>query len=139
MVNSLLVITQAVLDSLPEAVVVFDTANRVVYVNGPARRVLGLDSGELPEGVAMLTELERRGARLAPLWVEGEKLGEVVFLPVEQDAAGATLAERERETILATLNATCWRLGESARRLGISRTTLWRRLNAYGLKRQGRS
>jgi len=33
------------------------------------------------------------------------------------------------------LEATSGRLAEAARRLGISRTTLWRRLKSYGLDR----
>ncbi len=45
-----------------------------------------------------------------------------------------TLAERERQAIIDTLQRTSGRLAEAARRLGISRTTLWRRLKAYGLR-----
>jgi transcriptional regulator of acetoin/glycerol metabolism len=44
----------------------------------------------------------------------------------------STLAERERQAIIEALAATGGRLAESARRLGISRTTLWRRLRTYG-------
>jgi transcriptional regulator of acetoin/glycerol metabolism len=51
-------------------------------------------------------------------------------------ATGAkTLAERERQAILDTLEGTSGKLAETARRLGISRTTLWRRLRAYGIDR----
>src|SRR2546422_2518332 len=64
------------------------------------------------------------------------ELGEVVFLP---GASGdsPTLAERERQAILDTLEVTHGKLAETARRLGISRTTLWRRLRAYGLRPDG--
>ena len=37
---------------------------------------------------------------------------------------------------LDTLEATQGKLAETARRLGISRTTLWRRLREYGLKQK---
>ena len=59
-------------------------------------------------------------------------LGEVVFLPRAEQPR--TLAERERQAIVDTLQRTSGRLAETARRLGISRTTLWRRLKAYGLR-----
>ena len=45
--------------------------------------------------------------------------------------------ERERQAILDTLQVTHGKLAETARRLGISRTTLWRRLRAYGLRPNG--
>lgn len=126
------------MDSVAEAVVVFDTAGRVVFVNEPARRVLRGDEEDLAGTEVLLPRLGRLGARVVPLWVEGEKLGEVVLFPIGNRVSRGTLAQREREAILATLDATGWRLTECARRLGISRTTLWRRLNAYGLKRDRR-
>src|SRR2546425_1202495 len=46
-------------------------------------------------------------------------------------------AGRERQAILDTLEVTHGKLAETARRLGISRTTLWRRLRAYGLRPNG--
>ena len=54
-------------------------------------------------------------------------------------AGPTTLAAREKEAIVKTLDAHGWKLAETARHLGISRTTLWRRLKAYGLHRDGRS
>jgi len=50
-----------------------------------------------------------------------------------------TLADREKEAIVRTLDSHGWKLAETAKSLGISRTTLWRRLKAYGLHRDGRS
>ena len=53
-------------------------------------------------------------------------------------AAPATLAANEKQTILDRLETTGWKLTETARQLGISRTTLWRRLKEYGVRRDGR-
>ena len=72
------------------------------------------------------------GGRPAALRSNGTALGEAVFLPQGDEAR--TLAERERQAIVDTLQGTSGRLAETARRLGISRTTLWRRLKAYGLR-----
>jgi two-component system response regulator HydG len=49
------------------------------------------------------------------------------------NAALPTLAEVEREHIVSVLEAAGGSAGEAARALGISRTTLWRRLKALGL------
>ncbi|MND07122.1 DNA-binding transcriptional regulator DhaR [compost metagenome] len=46
-----------------------------------------------------------------------------------------TLAERERQDIEGALAEAGWQLAVAARRLGISRTTLWRRLKQYQLTR----
>ncbi len=40
----------------------------------------------------------------------------------------------ERERICAALEATGWNKGEAARRLGLSRTTLWRRMRDLGIR-----
>jgi transcriptional regulator of acetoin/glycerol metabolism len=53
--------------------------------------------------------------------------------------AATTLAAREKEANVKTPDAHNWKLAATARHLGISRTTLWRRLKAYGLHRDGRS
>ncbi|MBI5234605.1 MAG: sigma-54-dependent Fis family transcriptional regulator, partial [Deltaproteobacteria bacterium] len=44
------------------------------------------------------------------------------------------LKELERETILRTLDETGWKYTESARRLKISRTTLWRRMKGLNIE-----
>jgi transcriptional regulator of acetoin/glycerol metabolism len=55
------------------------------------------------------------------------------------EAGSDTLAERERRAILSTLDTTGWKFAAAARMLGISRTTLWRRLRRYGLRRNDRA
>ena len=61
---------------------------------------------------------------------DAQSLGEAAILP---QAGASTLAERERQAIADTLQDTSGKLAETARRLGISRTTLWRRLKSYGM------
>ena len=118
------------MDAFVEGVVVFDAQGRLLYANETARGALGtLGDNDIRSRLAAL------GARVKPLQAGNETLGEAVFIA----GSPATLAERERRAIVETLQATRWRLAEAARKLGISRTTLWRRLKAYGLSRDERS
>ena len=126
-------LAKALLDGFSEGVVVFDAEGRLLYTNQPAREAMaGMD---LFEGAPDLQpRLAALGGRLRPLRVGGLELGEAMFIP---GVAGATtLAAREKEAIVKTLDAHSWKLAETARSLGISRTTLWRRLKAYGLHRE---
>jgi transcriptional regulator of acetoin/glycerol metabolism len=119
-------------------VIVFEQQGRIIYVNSAGRATLseaGLDmAGEKDD---LLPELAGLGGRLAPLRVGSLDLGEAIFLPHREGPT--TLAEREKDAIVRSLEAHSWRLAETAKTLGISRTTLWRRLRAYGLHRDGRT
>ncbi len=55
--------------------------------------------------------------------------------PVKLHQIRAPLESFERDLILRTLEETRWRITESAKRLGLSRVTLWRRMREYGLHR----
>lgn len=130
-------LAKTLLDAFNEGVIVFDAQGRVIYANQPAREILG-DTHDLskPSG-ELLPALAELGGRLAPLRVGNLDLGEAMFLPKIEGPT--TLAQKEKEAIVRSLEAHGWRLAETAQSLGISRTTLWRRLRAYGLHRDGRS
>jgi len=139
--RSITPVVKALLDPLAEGVVIFSPAGELVYANQSAETAVpGLkENGQVTR--AILPHLARLGARIAPLWVEGSKLGEAVYLPLPirpSDDDSSTLADRERGAILQMLESTGWKLTKSANNLGISRTTLWRRLRAYGLERDSR-
>ena len=131
-------LAKALLDSFNEGVIVFDKDGRILYLNASGRDSLaeaGLDpAGEKDD---LLPELAGMGGRLAPIRVGSLELGEAIFLPRREGPT--TLAEREKDAIVRSLEAHNWRLAETAKTLGISRTTLWRRLRAYGLHRGGRT
>ena len=130
-------LAKTLLDAFGEGVVVFDAQGRVMYLNQPAREALG-DTVELtPPASQRMTTLAEIGGRLSTLRVGGLELGEAVFLPRHEGPT--TLAEKEKDAIVRTLDAHEWRLAETAKSLGISRTTLWRRLRSYGLHRDGRA
>lgn len=129
-------LAKALLDGFSEGVVVFDVTGNVLYANAHARSALqDLQKGE--KAAELLPRLSALGGRLRPLRIGGMELGEAMFLPGLDGPT--TLADRERDAILQTLDAHNWKLAETAKHLGISRTTLWRRLKAYGLHRDGRS
>ncbi|PYP17680.1 MAG: hypothetical protein DMD52_04760 [Gemmatimonadetes bacterium] len=128
---------QAVLESFGEGVVVFDAYGRMIYANQRARRVVdSLGDPTFLRGGALRERLVSLGGRPQSLKQGAADLGEAIFLADGDHAK--TLAERERLAILDTLEQTHGKLAETARRLGISRTTLWRRLRAYGLRPDAR-
>ncbi len=121
------------METFNEGVVVFDSYGRMLYANQRARRTIdALGDGAAHRGENVRERLVAFGGRTRTLKQGSLELGEVVFLPDGGDSP--TLAERERQAILDTLEVTHGKLAETARRLGISRTTLWRRLRAYGLR-----
>lgn len=129
-------LAKALLDAFHEGVVVFDVEGKVLYANQQAQEAMrDLDLADAADD--LLPRLAALGGRLRPLRVGALELGEAMFIPPVEGAT--TLAEREKEAIVRTLDAHNWKLAETARHLGISRTTLWRRLKAYGLHRDGRT
>lgn len=128
---------RALLDSIREGVVVFDTDGHVLYANQEGQRSIsnGSPNGNVPGKDELLPRLSAMGARILPLRVPDTPAGAAAVIPPKADR-GRTLAERERQAIIDTLEATQGKLAETARRLGISRTTLWRRLREYGLKQK---
>ncbi len=130
-------LAKAVLDSFNEGVVVFHPDGRLAYANGHARMILrSLGNGSVEDAESLMPKLARLGGRVAQLRVGSLAAGEAVYLPAGRGPS--SLADRERQAIVDTLEKTRWRLAESARLLGISRTTLWRRLKKYGLDRDRR-
>jgi transcriptional regulator with PAS, ATPase and Fis domain len=117
-------LVRAVIDAVSEGIVVFDQQGRVLYANSTARRAIDGQNGDVRH------RLQSLGARFASLKNGTQSLGEAAILP---SAGPLTLADRERMAITETLQDTSGKLAETARRLGISRTTLWRRLKAYNL------
>lgn len=129
-------LAKALLDGFSEGVVVFDVEGKVLYANQQARAAL--TDMDLSEGSAdLMPRLATIGGRLRPLRVGALEVGEAMFVPGMDGAT--TLAQREKDAIVRTLDQNSWKLAETAKELGISRTTLWRRLKAYGLHRDGRS
>lgn len=126
-------LVRVILDQVADAVVVLDGDGRPLLINRSARVLLGVSSAATMDGTDLRGRALAHGGRSVALPLESGIPGEAVVVPA---AGEGTLAERERRAILGALDATAGRLAETARRLGISRTTLWRRLKAYGLERE---
>lgn len=130
-------LAKALLDGFSEGVVVFDPQGKVLYATAQAREALsGLESDD-EDSQNLMPRLAAMGGRLRPLRIGALELGEAMFIPGIEGPT--TLADREKDAIVRTLDAHGWKLAETAKHLGISRTTLWRRLKAYGLHRDGRT
>ena len=131
-------LAKAVLESFQEGVVVFDPEGNLTDANAVARHQMSrLEDPEATSSEALMPQLARLGGRVARLRVGSLTVGEAVYLPAPEPEH-LSLADRERQAIVETLEQTGWRLAETARKLGISRTTLWRRLKTYGLDRDRR-
>jgi transcriptional regulator of acetoin/glycerol metabolism len=129
---------KAVFDSFADGVVVFNSTGEMIFASEQARVTAEWVFETLPPTAdALLPELAKMGAQLRSVRTDGLSVGKVIFLPVEDPSS--TLAQREKATIIKTLDAKGWKLTDAAVELGISRTTLWRRIRVYGLKRRNKN
>jgi transcriptional regulator of acetoin/glycerol metabolism len=116
-------IVRALLDWRDEEIVIFGTRGETLHVNLAAQATL--PPTPVPQAALLRADLVARGGRAVPLQADATLLGEMIIV---RRPPGRTLAEQERQAIRETLRQTRGRLADAARRLGISRTTLWRRL-----------
>ncbi len=122
-------IVRALLDVQDDEIVVFGARSDTLYLNAAAQATLPpATTTPFTESRLFRAQLVARGGRVVPLRSGAKVLGEMIVVPGRRQVR--TLAEQEREAIRQTLQQTGGRLAEAARRLGISRTTLWRRLKA---------
>jgi len=129
-------VARAVVDAIRSAIVVIGPDGHVVHANPSAHRVLrGVLAKRSPDIEGLRSALGAADADVTVIRLRGNGSPEVIH--VEPQDASSTLAARERQAIVGRLEATGWKLAETARQLGISRTTLWRRLRTYGLTRGG--
>jgi transcriptional regulator with GAF, ATPase, and Fis domain len=73
------------------------------------------------------------GSALPAEWVSADGGTGSTALPDPREGGGRRAAGR-REEVVAALESRRWRVAEAARQLGISRTTLWRRMRELGLR-----
>ena len=62
---------------------------------------------------------------------------EAAARPVQREEAVAAVPADEKQRLLAALEKAAWNISKSARLLGVSRWTLYRRLLRHGLERPG--
>lgn len=114
------------LDAVSDAVVVCDRRGSVLHANRQARELFA------PGGPVSKADVLRH-----PLGATAREqlLTNAAVVVIPRAKTTLSLADREREAIEQALSQSGWQLAVAARQLGISRTTLWRRLKQYGMHR----
>src|SRR5713226_8565666 len=113
---------KAIMESIEEGIVVFDSFGRLVYANRSARRLVeGMDELATARPEVLRRRLSTLGGRSKRLQIGGSLLGDAVILPASENDSGAgggvgggggggggegTLAERERRATTEMLKAT---------------------------------
>ena len=121
-------LVRALLDTRDDEIVIFGAERETVYLNVAARAALPAGATTpFVESRQFREQLIARGGRVVALRADGRALGEMIVI---RRRPARTLAEDARAAIHETLGLTGGRLAAAARQLGISRTTLWRRLRA---------
>ncbi|HXQ27942.1 MAG TPA: helix-turn-helix domain-containing protein [Gemmatimonadales bacterium] len=120
-------IVRAVLEARDESIAVFDADGRVLFLNARATVAHGTPNGA-PNATVLRAKLLASHARAIRLEAGGAVLGEILVVPRPEPRLWV---QREREAIHETLTRSGGKRGETARQLGISRTTLWRRLRQH--------
>jgi transcriptional regulator of acetoin/glycerol metabolism len=118
-------IVRALLDCRDEEIAILGTRGETLHMNLAAQATL--PPAPFPESALLRAYLVARGGQAVPLQADAKLVGEMIIVRLPPDR---TLAEQERQAIRETLRQTRGRLADAARRLGISRTTLWRRLKS---------
>jgi len=113
----------ALLDWRDEEIVVFGIRRDTLHVNLAARSTL--PPPPMDDSAELRAHFVARGGEAVPLQVSERVLGEMIIV---RRPTGRTWAEQEREAIREALQRTRGSRVDAARRLGISRTTLWRRM-----------
>ncbi|MFH0944300.1 MAG: sigma 54-interacting transcriptional regulator [Planctomycetota bacterium] len=77
-----------------------------------------------------------RGPVIAPEHLPPEIAGASVTKEIAEAPIGRTLAQFEAQVILAALRSNGWRRLDTARELGINKSTLWRKMKKLGIQEQ---
>ncbi len=110
---------EALLDQLSEGVVIFDRQGRILSINRAACRLLG----DPEQGPGVTEVLIRDLSGVPSSAMPGGR--------PDRDAHGHLTAEAIEES----LSIAGWNIARAARRLGVSRTALYKRIRALDLDR----
>lgn len=128
-------LTEEALDALRN----YDWPGNVRQLRNCLERALLLANDERITLNELPPEVLRRSARPVPVMVTAtsqQPSGEGASLAADAGQTPASLREVERQQILAALEQTGWHRGKTAEILGISPSTLYRRLRDYNLDRR---
>lgn len=113
---------KSISDEAMEVMLQYDWPGNVRQLENTVEQLLALNGGHVIEAWEVEEVLNR-----VPHNGRSSHKGLAPHVPLSE----CTLEEVERATVMKVLNETGWNKAATARRLGISKTTLWRRLRAW--------